>query len=77
MDYKNLRLYFNKLHLLISATNSGLVTILTSLTMTKVNIGYVIFDKWLLNWLISWGIVFCYVAFIAPRITGYYRNWLS
>ena len=74
MRLELLKLSFARLHLLISATNSGLVTILTSLTMTKVNLGYVVFDKWLPNWLISWAIVFLYVAFIAPQVTHSIKN---
>lgn len=45
--------------------------------MTKVNLGYVVFDKWLPNWLISWAIVFLYVAFIAPQVTHSIKNILK
>lgn len=77
MSIETFKLSFSKLHLAISATNSGLVTVLTSLTMTKVNLGYIIFERWFPNWLISWAIVFCYVAFVSPQVTGYFRNITS
>ena len=55
-------------HFLTSLINSGMVTILTSLSMTYINVGSIAFNVWLINWLVSWGIVFAYVFFIANHI---------
>jgi hypothetical protein len=55
-------------HFLISLTNSGLVTILTSLAMTMINSPVFYADTWGRNWIISWSIVFSYVYVVAPRV---------
>ena len=56
-------------HFLTSLSNSALVTILTSLTMTLLNTHTLVVHVWLINWLVSWFIVFNYVYFVAPKIT--------
>jgi hypothetical protein len=55
-------------HLITSITNSGLVTILTSLAMTMINSPVFYADTWGRNWIISWAIVFSYVYVVAPRV---------
>ena len=56
-------------HLINSLVNSGLVTILTSLTITVLNTHALDFTVWIVNWIISWTIVCNYVYFVAPKIT--------
>jgi hypothetical protein len=55
-------------HLIISLTNSGLVTIMTSLAMTYKALHTIDPLVWLSNWLISWFIVCNFVYWIAPKI---------
>ena len=66
----------NRTHLLTSITNSGMVTILTSLAMTYINSSLSL-AHWLPNWLISWFIVANYVYWLAPRVSTWIHSHIK
>ena len=61
-------------HFYTSVINSGTVTIFTSISMTVINTGGLIFSIWLPNWLVSWAIVCTYVYFFAPMVGNFIKK---
>ena len=61
-------------HFYCSLVNSGVVTVFTSITMTALNAAVFSSSTWYPNWLISWGIVFCYVYVVAPVVSRYINS---